>query len=99
MSIRKIDSLSSASGGSAGEDEKNARQLGIMHLRKLFGEFAHCKDTLAEKEKEFRIYNMLPLFIKMFDTCHPKEMMEKFPDVQQFCLHVSKLMVTEIKRR
>lgn len=97
MSIRKAKMIPMAS--SSGEDGNNTRELGIMHMRKLFGEFVHSKEIIVDKEKEFRIYNMLPLFIKVFDACNPKEMIDKFPDVLQFCLHVSKLMVTEIKRR
>ena len=35
----------------------------------------------------------------MFGSCPAAEMLDKFPDVLQFCGHVSRLMVSEIRRR
>ena len=39
--------------------------LGLMHLRKLFGEFRHPPAGASQKELEDKLYNMLPLFCKV----------------------------------
>jgi hypothetical protein len=36
---------------------------------------------------------------QVFGSCPAGDMLEKFPDVLQFCGHVSRLMVSEIRRR
>ncbi|XP_074647224.1 WD repeat and FYVE domain-containing protein 3-like [Tubulanus polymorphus] len=71
--------------------------LGFMHLRKLFNEYRTT--NASAKEMEDKLYNMLPLFIKVFGTAHSSDMTEKFSDILQFTSHVSKLMVSEIRRR
>ncbi|XP_064637335.1 WD repeat and FYVE domain-containing protein 3-like isoform X3 [Lineus longissimus] len=73
--------------------------LGLMHLRKLFNEFRHPPGGTTQKEQEEKLYAMLPLFIKVFGSSHSSDMTEKFSDILQFCSHVSKLMVSEIRRR
>lgn len=73
--------------------------LGLMHLRKLFAEYRQPTPNVTQKEQEDKLYNMLPLFCKVFDSSPSSEMTEKFGDIQQFCSQVSKLMVTEIRRR
>lgn len=40
-------------------------QLGLMHLKKLFNEYTHPKEALNENERDFKLYNMLPLFCKV----------------------------------
>lgn len=40
-------------------------QLGLMHLKKLFNEYTHPKEPLNETERDFKLYNMLPLFCKV----------------------------------
>lgn len=74
-------------------------QLGLMHLKKLFNEFTHPKDPLSEQERDSKLYNMLPLFCKVFGSCHSGEMNEKFWDILAFCQQISRLMVSEIRRR
>lgn len=74
-------------------------QLGLMHLKKLFNEFTHPKEPLSEQERDSKLYNMLPLFCKVFGSCHSGEMNEKFWDILAFCQQISRLMVSEIRRR
>ncbi|XP_070185825.1 WD repeat and FYVE domain-containing protein 3-like isoform X2 [Littorina saxatilis] len=73
--------------------------LGLMHLRKLFAEFRHPTTKVSQKDQEDKLYNMLPLFCKVFENAPSSDMTEKWGDILQFCSHVSKLMVTEIRRR
>jgi len=73
--------------------------LGLMHLRKLFAEFKHPSASASQKELEDKLYNMLPLFCKVFGSAPSNDMTEKFGDILQFCGHVSRLMVSEIRRR
>ncbi|KAK7077188.1 WD repeat- and FYVE domain-containing protein 4 [Halocaridina rubra] len=73
--------------------------LGLMHLKKLFSEYTYPPHTLSEPEKEDKLYNMLPLFCKVFGSSPTCDLQEKFGDVLLFTQHVSKLMVTEIRRR
>lgn len=40
-------------------------QLGLMHLKKLFNEYTHPKEPFSESERDFKLYNMLPLFCKV----------------------------------
>ena len=73
--------------------------LGLNHLRKLFAEFRHPNRKASQEEQEEKLYTMIPLFCKTFGEVPSSEMMEKFGDILQFCSHLSKLMVTEIRRR
>ncbi|KAG7173359.1 WD repeat and FYVE domain-containing protein 3-like [Homarus americanus] len=73
--------------------------LGLMHLKKLFSEYSYPPHPLSEPEKEDKLYNMLPLFCKVFGSSPTSDLQEKFGDVLIFTQHVSKLMVTEIRRR
>lgn len=41
------------------------KQLGLMHLKKLFSEYTHPSHPLTETEKNDKLYNMLPLFCKV----------------------------------
>lgn len=70
-----------------------------MHLRKLFMEFLHSPVPLTIREQESKLYMMLPLFCKVFGQAKASSMTEKFGDVCQFSAHVSRLMVSEIRRR
>lgn len=47
-------------------------QLGLMHLKKLFSEYTHPNQPLTEKEKDDKLYNMLPLFCKVIRIPHSK---------------------------
>jgi len=84
-------------GGGGGGAQDNS--LGLMHLRKLFAELKQPAPGTTQAELENMLYNMLPLFCKVFGSTPAAEMMEKFPDILQFCSHVSRLMVSEIRRR
>ena len=73
--------------------------LSLTHLRKLFSDFLISSPSLNDAEKESRIYSMLPLFCRVFSHCSANEMLEKFPEVAAFCQHVSRLAVSEIRKR
>lgn len=71
--------------------------LSLTHLRKLFSDFQ--QHTFGDPERESRVYSMLPLFCRVFSHCPASEMLDKFPEVAQFCQQVSRLAVSEIRRR
>ncbi|KAH0615815.1 hypothetical protein JD844_026358 [Phrynosoma platyrhinos] len=73
--------------------------LGLMHLRRLFTELCHPPRHMTQKEQEEKLYMMLPVFNRVFGNAPPNTMMEKFSDLLQFTTQVSRLMVTEIRRR
>ncbi|XP_073949629.1 WD repeat and FYVE domain containing 3 bchs isoform X5 [Choristoneura fumiferana] len=96
--------LRGAAGSAAAEPAEAASaashlQLGLMHLKKLFAEYTHPPQPLTDAEKDDKLYNMLPLFCKVFGTSPSSEMNEKFWDILSFCQQVSKLMVSEIRKR
>lgn len=100
--MRKLRGGTSVPGAESFTDNPNDsshNQLGLMHLKKLFNEYTHPKDSLSETDRDYKLYNMLPLFCKVFGSCHSGEMNEKFWDILAFCQQVSKLMVSEIRRR
>uniref|UniRef100_A0A3B3CPI0 WD repeat and FYVE domain containing 3 n=1 Tax=Oryzias melastigma TaxID=30732 RepID=A0A3B3CPI0_ORYME len=75
--------------------------LGLMHLRRLFSELCHPPRHMTQKEQEEKLYMMLPVFnrLQVFGNAPPSTMTEKFSDLLQFTTQVSRLMVTEIRRR
>ncbi|XP_077377164.1 WD repeat and FYVE domain-containing protein 3 isoform X1 [Festucalex cinctus] len=73
--------------------------LGLMHLRRLFSELCHPPRHMTQKEQEEKLYMMLPVFNRVFGNAAPSSMTEKFSDLLQFTTQVSRLMVTEIRRR
>ncbi|KAK2176854.1 hypothetical protein NP493_625g00028 [Ridgeia piscesae] len=73
--------------------------LGLRHLCKMFEEFRHSPSGVSQKQLEDKLYNMLPLFCKVFGAAPSSDMIEKFGDILHFCSHVSRLMVSEIRRR
>ncbi|KAG8269202.1 WD repeat- and FYVE domain-containing protein 4 [Homalodisca vitripennis] len=87
----------------AAQDEANSNPqhtaLGLMHLKKLFSEYTHPSHPLTDKERDDKLYNMLPLFCKVFSNSPCTDMSEKFRDMSAFCHQVSRLMVSEIRRR
>ncbi|XP_076326045.1 WD repeat and FYVE domain containing 3 bchs isoform X2 [Tachypleus tridentatus] len=100
--MRKL--LTGHSRGSAVSPEdctvnKQHAALGLMHLHKVFMELMHPPQALSQEEQEHRIYNMLPLFCKVFENSPGSELTEKFSDIVPFCQMVCKLMVSEIRRR
>ncbi|XP_074041175.1 WD repeat and FYVE domain containing 3 bchs isoform X2 [Leptinotarsa decemlineata] len=74
-------------------------QLGLMHLKKLFLEYSHPSHPLTDQERDDKLYNMLPLFCKVFGSSPSCDMNEKFWDILAFCHQVSTLMVSEIRKR
>ncbi|ALC38357.1 bchs [Drosophila busckii] len=94
-------SPSSASGRGTTDDALlDARiQMSLSTLKKLFNEYTHPKEPLSELERDGKLYEMLPLFCKVFSSCSANEMSEKFWDVVAFCQQVSRLMVSEIRKR
>ncbi|KAJ8263051.1 hypothetical protein COCON_G00155080 [Conger conger] len=73
--------------------------LGLMHLRRLFSELCHPPRHMTQKEQEEKLYMMLPVFNRVFGNAPSATMTEKFSDLLQFTTQVSRLMVTEIRRR
>nr|XP_033770548.1 WD repeat and FYVE domain-containing protein 3 isoform X3 [Geotrypetes seraphini] len=73
--------------------------LGLMHLRRLFTDLCHPPRHMTQKEQEEKLYMMLPVFNRVFGNAPPSMMTEKFSDLLQFTTQVSRLMVTEIRRR
>lgn len=75
--------------------------LSLTHLRKLITDFSNAASSqaLSDGEREPRVYSMLPLFCRVFSHCPASEMVEKFPEVATFCQNVSRLAVSEIRKR
>jgi hypothetical protein len=69
MNIMRKFRAGGASAPSALQDEANSNPqhtaLGLMHLKKLFSEYTHPSHPLGEKERDDKLYNMLPLFCKV----------------------------------
>lgn len=66
--MRKLRGASSSASSDAGEGTGPSShvQLGLMHLKKLFAEYTHPPQPLTDAEKDDKLYNMLPLFCKVF---------------------------------
>ncbi|VVC89841.1 unnamed protein product [Leptidea sinapis] len=99
--MRKLrgSSASTSSEPTEAANSSSHVQLGLMHLKKLFSEYTHPPQPLTEPEKDDKLYNMLPLFCKVFGSSPSTDMNEKFWDILSFCQQVSKLMVSEIRKR
>lgn len=80
----------------AKESSEDGPQLHL--LRKLFLEYLHPSETTVIHKQEKRLYQMLPLFLKVFTEADALHMSERFSNVLQFAGHTSKLLVNEIKR-
>ncbi|XP_068150456.1 LOW QUALITY PROTEIN: WD repeat and FYVE domain-containing protein 3 [Drosophila tropicalis] len=100
-STNPTSSSTGAANGRTGEDALlDARiQMSLATLKKLFNEYTHPKEPLSEQERDAKLYEMLPLFCKVFSSCPANDMSEKFWDVVAFCQQVSRLMVSEIRKR
>lgn len=101
-------------GSTDGSSNSQDSSLALTHLRKLFAEFRQPPPNIQQSELEYKLYSMLPLFCKVsvvllcfcfilflqtFGAAPAGDMTEKFGDILQFCSHVSRLMVSEIRRR
>ncbi|XP_019753468.2 WD repeat and FYVE domain-containing protein 3 isoform X1 [Dendroctonus ponderosae] len=101
--MRKLRSAGGTANASvaenSGDTSSSHTQLGLMHLKKLFLEYMHPPQPLSDQEKDDKLYNMLPLFCKVFGASPSCDMNEKFWDILAFCQQVSLLMVSEIRKR
>ncbi|XP_066149954.1 WD repeat and FYVE domain-containing protein 3 [Euwallacea fornicatus] len=97
--LRNAGGSTPASSSESAADSSTHTQLGLMHLKKLFLEYMHHSQPLTEQEKDDKLYNMLPLFCKVFGASPSGDMNEKFWDILAFCHQVSLLMVSEIRKR
>lgn len=70
------------------QDEANSNPqhtaLGLMHLKKLFSEYTHPPHPLSDKEKDDKLYNMLPLFCKV-NCCFDERNLINFDVVCDIC--------------
>ncbi|XP_043641336.1 WD repeat and FYVE domain-containing protein 3 [Drosophila teissieri] len=95
-----VGAPTAANGRSGEEALMDARvQVSLSTLKKLFNEYTHPREPLSEQERDGKLYEMLPLFCKVFSSCPANDMSEKFWDVVAFCQQVSRLMVSEIRKR
>ena len=71
--------------------------LGLMHLNKLYAEFAEPPEPLTQAEQQVKLYNMLPLFCKVFDNCPAESMQASFEAIVPFAKSVAKLLVSVLR--
>lgn len=85
------------SGSDGNKDDSNS----LMNLRKLFVDYCQVPDPCqtGRHVQELKLYNMLPLFCQLFGNTQPSDMFERFGDILPFTKHVSRLFVSEIRRR
>ncbi|XP_039272900.2 WD repeat and FYVE domain-containing protein 3-like [Styela clava] len=95
--MRKLVRGSTVISSSSSTSSDNTYEL--LTLRRKFLEISHSQRPTSTKDQEDKLYSMLPLFYEIFISAPPKSMREKFGDVLQFATQVSRLMVTEIRRR
>uniref|UniRef100_A0A1B0A860 WD repeat and FYVE domain-containing protein 3 n=1 Tax=Glossina pallidipes TaxID=7398 RepID=A0A1B0A860_GLOPL len=93
------DNLASTAGTNEDVSLDDRLQTSLHTLKKLFSEYTHPRDPLTEQERDMKLYQMLPIFCRVFSTCPAADMSEKFWDVVAFCQQVSRLMVNEIRKR
>ena len=85
-------------GGGRGEVYQPEQELlGLNHLKKLYSEY--CGPQLSSGEREAKLYAMLPLFCKIFNSVPAHVITEKFTEATSFTQACSKLLVTEVRRR
>ena len=85
-------------GGGRGEVYQPEQELlGLNHLKKLYSEY--CGPQLSSGEREAKLYAMLPLFCKIFNSVPAHVITEKFTEAISFTQACSKLLVTEVRRR
>uniref|UniRef100_A0A1A9ZRR9 Uncharacterized protein n=1 Tax=Glossina pallidipes TaxID=7398 RepID=A0A1A9ZRR9_GLOPL len=93
------ENLASTTGTNENVSLDDWLQTSLHTLKKLFSECTHPRDPLTEQESDMKVYQMLPIFCRVFCTCPAADMSEKFCDVVAFCQQVSRLMVNEIRKR
>lgn len=47
------------------DDSSQHTALGLMHLKKLFTDYIHTSHILTDKERNIKLYTMIPLFCKV----------------------------------
>ena len=90
---------SKSEGGQGATYHPEQELLGLNHLKKLYSEYSNPSQPLSSAEKEAKLYAMLPLFCKIFNSVPANIITEKFTDAQSFTQACSKLLVTEVRRR
>lgn len=66
--LRGSNTTTSASGENTRPFEDDSSQhtaLGLMHLKKLFTDYIHTSHMLSDKERNTKLYTMIPLFCKV----------------------------------
>jgi hypothetical protein len=75
-------------------------QLTLTHLRKLFFEYMHPRQTdMSQSDRDEKLYNILPLFIKTFGHVSLVDIGERFGEVGDFCGACTRLLCAEISKR
>ena len=74
-------------------------QLTLTHLRKVFYEYLHPRQELTQLDRDEKLYNLLPLFIKAFTHVPTSDIADKFSECAEFCYSCSRLLVSEISKR
>eukprot|EP00095_Tigriopus_kingsejongensis_P009945 maker-scaffold981_size73921-snap-gene-0.19 protein:Tk09945 transcript:maker-scaffold981_size73921-snap-gene-0.19-mRNA-1 annotation:"low quality protein: wd repeat and fyve domain-containing protein 3" len=74
--------------------------LGLAHLKRLFSDYQSPAHPLNEAEKEAKLYQMLPLFVKVFGSVPAATASERFAEpVLPLAVASSRLLVGEVRRR
>jgi hypothetical protein len=73
--------------------------LTLTHLRKVFYEYQHPKIQWTQQDKNDRLYSTLPMIIKVLSVLSNNEWEERFPELPEYTLTLSKLIVYEIRMR
>lgn len=66
--LRGSNNTTSTSGENArpfDDDSSQHSALGLMHLKKLFTDYIHTSHMLTDKERNIKLYTMIPLFCKV----------------------------------
>lgn len=100
-SVAPVSTTSQTSSSSISPDA----QLTLTHLRKLFYEYMHPKqsvDQLTQSERDEKLYNILPLFIKTFGGqtgASLSDIGDRFSEVGEFSAACARLLCAEISKR
>ena len=98
------DGIASGAGRSGSNQSststKKQHDLSLSHLQRLFHDYQNPSHPLSDSEKEDKLYMMLPLFCKVFGgMSQAQPLSESFPDSPVFIRAISRLLVTEVRRR
>ena len=79
---------------------KQPDHLSLTHLKKLYSEYVRpSTHPLTEAEKEQALYNILPLFCKVFDDeTASRPISELFSEASAFAQAISRLMVSFFRK-